>query len=290
MSLYRLEELFPEQLQDRLTKVPILVLPFGTIEWHSHHLPLGLDGLVAQALGERMADKADAVLAPTSYWGAGGVPYPHTLKLPGAIIEPLLVEAFGQFGTLGFRVIVAFTGHFGLEQTLTLKRSGLTVMQRTSLTVLPLTEYDLTVDIGYVGDHASVGETSLMWALRPDLVRLDAVPPGVPLEGIVGEDPRGKASIDFGRRLVETISERAAAVATRLLRQTSPLERALYIEAVAAGVRALEQTARQRRVLPKEKVPPITTPAYRSYCQAIFEGDYARALGHIERKLAALSA
>ena len=55
MTLYRLEELFPHQLEARLADVPILVLPFGTIEWHSHHLPLGLDGLVAQRLGEAIA-------------------------------------------------------------------------------------------------------------------------------------------------------------------------------------------------------------------------------------------
>ena len=88
--------------------MPILVLPFGTIEWHSHHLPLGLDGLVAAAVSERIADKADAVLAPASYWGVGGVPFPHTLDLPAAIIEPLLETVFEQFGAMGLRVIVAY--------------------------------------------------------------------------------------------------------------------------------------------------------------------------------------
>src|SRR4051812_48315207 len=102
MSIYRMETLFPDELQARLDTCPVLVLPFGTIEWHSHHLPLGLDGLVAQGLAARVADGVDGVLAPVSYWGAGGVPYPYTLNLPGSIIEPLLDAVFEQFAAMGF--------------------------------------------------------------------------------------------------------------------------------------------------------------------------------------------
>ena len=42
-----LTELFPDEIAAALERAPILLLPLGTIEWHSHHLPLGLDGLVA---------------------------------------------------------------------------------------------------------------------------------------------------------------------------------------------------------------------------------------------------
>src|SRR3954453_828208 len=161
MTAYPLEALFPEQLQHRLDECPALVLGFGTIEWHSYHLPLGLDGLVAQGLAERVADRLDAVLAPVSYWAAGGVPYPYTLNLPGSLIEPLLETLFEQFAALGFRVIVGLTGHFGLEQTLVLKRAALKVMRRSAVTILALTEYDVTTASGYSGDHAATGETSL---------------------------------------------------------------------------------------------------------------------------------
>lgn len=290
MTLYRLEELFPEQLQARLASCPILVLPFGTIEWHSHHLPLGLDGLVARALSEQIAQETEAVLAPVSYWAASGVPYPYTLTLSGERIEPLLVEIFEQFGAMGFRVIVGFTGHFGLEQTLTLKRAALTVMRRSPVTILPVTPYDFTTDIGYKGDHAGTGETSLLWAIRPELVRLDAVAPEEPLDGVLGADPRGTASREYGRELLETIATRTAGVAIRLLRNTSPVERADFIETIAVGVRVLERTHDERRLRPKRDVPSVTTPAYLAYCQALYAGAYRDAQAHAERKLSNLSA
>ncbi|MBI5667401.1 MAG: creatininase family protein [Chloroflexi bacterium] len=289
MTRYRLEELFPEDLQTRLDARPLLVLPFGTIEWHSHHLPLGLDGLVAQGICEQVADLADAVLCPVSYWAVGGVPYPYTLNLPGSVIEPLLTTVFEQFGAMGFRVIVAFTGHFGLEQTLTLKRAALAVMARSPVTILPVTEYDLTTDAGYRGDHAGAGETSLLWALRSDLVKLDAVTPDAPLDGVLGADPRGVASADQGRVWLDTIAARTAEVAVRLLNDTTPVQRSDFIEALAAGVRVLEKTSEARRTLPKAQVPSVTTPAYLAYCQALYRGDYRTAKTVVEKKLADLS-
>lgn len=280
--------MFPEEIAERLAARPLLVLPFGTIEWHSHHLPLGLDGLVAAGIGESIADRSDAVLAPVSYTAVGGVPYPYTLDLPIAVVEPLLVATLEQFGAMGFKTIVAFTGHFGLAQTLTLKRAAVTVMKRSPVTILPVTEYDLTTDIGYKGDHAGEGETSLLWALRPDLIRLDAVPAEEPLDGVLGHDPRGAADPARGQALLDDSASRTATVALRLLQQTSAVERADFLEAIAAGVKVLERTQSLRDQMPKSQVPSISTPDYLAHCQAIYRGDYRDAKACAERKLADL--
>lgn len=288
MTLLRLEELFPADLQERLRLRPLLVLPFGTIEWHSHHLPLGLDGLVAAQIGEQIAQRTEGVLAPVSYWAVGGVPYPYTLNLPVTLIEPLLVTTFEQFAAMGFQVLVAFTGHFGLEQTLALKRAAATVMQRSPAIIVPLTEYDLVTDF-YRGDHAAVGETSLLWALRPDLVRLDAIPADRPLDGIIGVEPRGAAGVELGQHILAAIVERTAAVALRLLEDTKPVQRMDFLEALRASVKVLEKTAAQRAVLPKHEVPAVTTPAYLAACEALYRGDYRAAKAHLERKWAALA-
>ena len=286
--MYRLEELFPDELQERLNERPILILPFGTIEWHSYHLPLGLDGIAAQSICEEITKQSNSVLAPVSYWAVDGVPYPYTLRLSNEVVEPVYRSIFEQFGAMGFKVIVAFTGHFGLEQTLTLKRAALTVMQRSPVTILPVTDYDLVTDI-YTGDHAAVGETSLLWAMRPDLVNLGSIPEGEALDGVLGDEPRGAASAEKGRVLLETIAERTAYVALRLLENTSPMQRIDYMSALHVAVRILEKLQQQRRVLPKKEVAAVTTPAYQAYCQAIFSGDYRAAKIYAEKKLASLS-
>ncbi|MCB0195353.1 MAG: creatininase family protein [Anaerolineae bacterium] len=288
MTLYQLEKMFPDEIQSRIETNPILVLPFGTVEWHSHHLPVGLDGLVAEGICRQAATLADAVLAPVSYWAVGGVPYPYTLNLPIDIIEPLLVAVFEQFGAMGFKVIVPFTGHFGLDQTLTIKRAALTVMDRSPVTILPLTEYDLVTDI-YKGDHAAEGETALLWQLYPDLIRLDAVPADEPLDGIIGTDPRGTASAEMGEEILQAIANRIAEVSRRLLSETSPLQRVDFIEAIRAGVKVLNKTSQQRQAMPKKDVPSISTPAYLAHCQAIYAGDYRQAKNLADKKYANLA-
>lgn len=287
MSLYRLEELFPTELQERLERQPVLILPFGTLEWHSYHLPLGLDGLVAQAIGECVARLSEGVLAPVSYWAAGGVPYPYTLNLSGKLIEPLLESLFTQFADMGFRIIVGVTGHFGLEQTLLLKRAALRVMRQSEATLLPLTEYDPITDT-YTGDHAGVGETSFLWSLRPDLVRLDAVPAGVALPGVLGQDPRGAASQECGRAWFTLLTMRIAELIQRHL-QYNVEQRQDYLSALQAGLDVLEATMHLRQHVPKEQVPPVTTPAYLAFCQSLWTGDYSAARQHAICKLQDLS-
>jgi hypothetical protein len=46
------------------------------------------------------------------------VPYPYTLDLPQEAVERLYEVALDQFASMGFKVLLAFTGHFGLAQTL----------------------------------------------------------------------------------------------------------------------------------------------------------------------------
>jgi creatinine amidohydrolase len=280
---YHLAELFPAELRERLRRNPLVIQPIGTIEWHGHHLPLGFDGIVASLITEGIADAADAVLAPATYFAVGGVPYPFTFQLDGALLEPLYASVFAQYAAMGFRVALAFTGHFGLDQTLTLKRAAVTAMASSEMTVLPVTTYDLVADL-YHGDHAAAGETSLLLAISPERVRLDAVPGAAPLEGIIGDDPRFHATKAYGARLQHLMIARAAETLARHL-QADVQTRAEYVEALTAGVKVLEKTQEERRRRPKAEVPPITTPAYLEHCTALWGGRYQEAKRKAERKL-----
>lgn len=284
--MLNLAEAFPRDVERHLAeKPPILVLPMGTLEWHSHHLPLGLDGIVAEHMARAIAERADAVLAPVSWWAIGGVPFPHTLKLPLALVEPLFEELYVQFGNMGFEIVLAFAGHFGFEQTLGMKRAALAAMRRTEAFILPLTEYDAVSDI-YAGDHAGKGEASLLLSVRPDLVRLDAVPAGEPLPGVIGPEPRGQASADLGNQIIEATATRVAALARRLLAGAD--ERTRYTTTLELGVEVMELTLQRR--LTGEKPAPIGTPAWLQHCAALTSGDYASAETHLRAKIADLSA
>jgi creatinine amidohydrolase len=268
-----------------LKKSPVLVLPYGTIEWHSHHLPIGLDGVIAQRMGELMAEAMDAVLAPTGYWAVGGVAFPFTLNLPLLEIETLLTLVLKQHAEMGFDVLVLFTGHFGLEQTLATKRAALSVMKNTQATILPFTTYDLVADF-YAGDHAGIGETSLMMAFRPDLVRLADWPAADPLPGVIGADPRPSASADLGLRIFNDSAARAAALVSGF--RTAKLGRESWIATLEVVVTILQLTRDLRQQIPRNQVPDTTTPDYLQGWTAVVHGRLTEAKDCFHKKLAAL--
>jgi creatinine amidohydrolase len=274
--IHRLEELDPAGLEARLDAVPALVLPLGTIEWHSRHLPLGLDLLKAQALAERTAERAGAVLAPPAWWAAGGVPQPYTLRLPTSLTEPVLAAVLESFAAMGFRAICVLNGHYGLENSLAVRRAVLTC---AAATVVPLADYELLTDLGATGDHAGVFETALLLPDRPDLVHLELEGE---LPGVIGEDPRGRATPELGERALELASVRAAATVERALHEP----REPIAEALNAAVAALEALWQLRRERPRDQVPPVATPAWIRHLECVRDGDWDGAREAAEAKLA----
>ena len=91
-----------------------------------------------------------------------------------------------------------------------------------------------------------------MWAVSENLVRLSELDPDIPLDGVIGEDPRLHASKELGVKLRTAIVERSAQVALRAL-EASALERQQFVEAMRAAVRAVEE-------IPRASVSPGQNP------------------------------
>lgn len=278
-----LAEAAPEDLAAHLATNPLLVLPIGTIEYHGNHLPLGLDGIKAGSIARSAAITADAVLAPTSWWAADGVPRAFTLRLPAAVLEPLLVEALVQFAGMGFEAIALVNGHFGLENSRLVRKAAVAAMTACPATVVPIAEYEVLLDLGDEGDHAGRWETSLLLGARPELVRLEAIADGDGVvDGVIGADPR-QASEAEGRDGIAHAGSRVAAALLRA-RAFSPRDRAAFVAAVAAGLEALDAIAALRQTRAREDVPPVLTPAWRDHLRALDRGDCAAARAFAEHK------
>jgi creatinine amidohydrolase len=279
----RLTELHPHDLEALLSTCPGLVLPLGTIEWHGHHLPLGLDGIKAEAIADEAAVRAGAVLAPTSWFAADGVPQPFTLRLPRAPVRELLELALCQFAGMGFSAIAIANGHYGLQNSIAVREAALTCMDACDATVLPIAEYEVLLDLGSEADHAGVFETSLMQAMRPDLVRLpDGPATRDPLPGVLGADPRGRSSAGLGRDALAHTADRIAAAIARALEPG--FDRDAYRGALAAGLEALRTLEELRSRLPRDQVPPPLTPSWRAHLLALDAGAFDDARAHAAQK------
>lgn len=212
------ELLLPHEIEALLAARPVVYVPLGSIEYHSRHLPVGLDGLNAHGVCLRAAVRTGGIVLPPLYYGTGGghTAYPWTIMASTqAPLVELLESALQRLADFGVAVAVLFTGHFADEQLAMV--DGLA--ERWNATGSALRVLALSVsraDTDRAPDHAGLFETALLGALWPDRVQLDQLPPLAgapdddpgeggsyghrhdpvhPLWGVVGPDPR---AVDLG--------------------------------------------------------------------------------------------
>jgi len=134
----------------------------------------------------------------------------------------LLHRVLVEIRSLGFQMIVVMAGHYPLlyHARAACELFNLDYRMYGAPSAWACTGYELVKDeIPDAGDHAAAWETSLMMALRPDLVDLSVLPVDIneQLVGVYGKDPRQYASVKYGRQGVDAIVKRVEAKVKELL-------------------------------------------------------------------------
>jgi creatinine amidohydrolase len=221
----RYEEMLPHELERRVAEFPVAYCPFGSLEWHGRHLPLGNDTLKAHHLLILVAEKYGGVVVPPTYWGILGKWKDWTMIDFGQeLVNELYAKIFQGLVDVGFRVVIGVTGHDVEPQKAAIEKAVAGIQATGKATGLALMEgdlYDLTEDRM---DHAAHWETSLLMYLRPELVDMSRIA-GEDLEteegrkaaGIYGVDPRRAASRELGERIATGIVDAIGRKAQELL-------------------------------------------------------------------------
>jgi len=216
----RLEFLHPREIEAAQRACPSIFQPLGTIEWHGLHNVVGLDAVKAHELCVRAARQGGGVVSPALFGGVGGLNEPHTFIMDpedsvfSRILRPWLEQLCHEMARDGFRAIIILTGHYGAAQQIVVRETAVRMSRALGIPVLGTPEYMLALDVGYAGDHAAWGETSLMMHLFPGTVDLSRLGEP-PYQGVAGRDPK-QSSAEDGRRIAETIISRLATLAQKM--------------------------------------------------------------------------
>jgi mycofactocin system creatininase family protein len=147
-----------------------VLVPVGSLEQHGPHLPLDTDARIAAAVARRAVDPT-MLLAPPIAYGASGEHegFPGTLSIGHAALRAVLVELGRSAGAWASRLVFV-NGHGGNlptvpEAVVQLRKEGRDV-----------TWFGCAVPGGDA--HAGRTETSIMLALDPSVVRMDAAEVG----------------------------------------------------------------------------------------------------------------
>ncbi|MDQ1436631.1 MAG: creatinine amidohydrolase [Acidimicrobiaceae bacterium] len=168
----------------------VLVLPIGSVEQHSYHLPIGTDTLVVDAIAHRVEEQrpATVVLSPPLWFGASAhhLGFPGSTSIGGELLHKVVVEVLAAYheSTKISRFLV-LNGHGGndpgMKVAMELLRRRLPNVRGTAANYWAamfdgMKAAGVEVPPDGLG-HACDVETSLVLAVAPELVKMDRLVP-----------------------------------------------------------------------------------------------------------------
>jgi len=196
------EYLRPVQIDTIRNHAPIAYLPWGALEWHSYHNPIGLDGLKAHGLCKALAARTGGIVLPPIYIGTDTIKpfkgFKHTIDHKVETVRALCQEFLEQLADEGFKVIVILTGHYGASHVKVLKETSDSFAEANpDVKVIMVADWE-PVEGLFEGNHAAKGETSYQMFYHPDTVDLSLLPADrlttLDEDGVMGLDPRASSS------------------------------------------------------------------------------------------------
>lgn len=157
----------------------VVIVPVGSTEQHSLHLPVGTDSFVAITLAEDAAAKTGAVIAPPVWYGWS----PHHMVRPGTItvraevLADLCYDIMASLKHHGADKIILLNGH-RIVNVIWMQLAAERAQRELGVTVKIFDPAYMSKDIvgelgfGPVG-HAEEVETSHMMYRYPELVHLE---------------------------------------------------------------------------------------------------------------------
>ena len=169
----------------RLPPDTVAVLPIAAIEQHGPHLPVSVDttinqGVVAAAL-ERLAADCPVLVLPTQAVGCSveHIRFPGTLTSTPETLIALWTEIGESVARAGVRRLILVNSHGGQPQIMDIVCRRLRGSVRLFAVGCMWSRLGrpegvvLTPEEAQHGIHAGLVETSMLRALRPDLVRME---------------------------------------------------------------------------------------------------------------------
>ncbi|WP_139957562.1 creatininase family protein [Flavicella sediminum] len=224
------ENLRPCQIEAIINEKAIAYLPWGAIEYHGKHNPVGLDSIKAFHLCVDLAKEVGGLVFPTVNLAANliksypGVNFPkHSIEFSEKLIRMVCEEYFEQLVLQDFKIIVLLSGHAGEPHLEILRTVAHEFNERyPDICFWAFAEFDVLPNDLLVANHSALGETSLQLYYNPDTVNLNSLPKDRPIslevDAVSGKDPRG-ATKELGEKIVKSYLKNTSVILEELIRK-----------------------------------------------------------------------
>ena len=169
----------------------LVALVIGSTEQHGPHLPLGTDVYIPLGIAERVSANVNVIIAPPITYGyysqvrsgGGGEKFAGTTSVRSSTLVGLITDVIEAFIKHEFKKFILLIGHYenyplAAESVhIALKSSGRTDIRTLIVNWWELIPSKVLSEVygnnfpGWETEHAAIAETSMMMALKPELLR-----------------------------------------------------------------------------------------------------------------------
>lgn len=185
---YEWRKLRADQVRSLASQDAIVIVPVASLEQHGPHLPVEVDSILGETVAARAAVNIQArgvpvLVLPVIWTGLSEhhMSFGGTITLDNAAFAAVIEGVVRSIVRLGFRRIVLLNAHGGNENALRTITDDLT--PKYGVPIVQFTYwYAAAVAIAKILEtqgglsHACEAETSMMLAVRPELVATNRIP------------------------------------------------------------------------------------------------------------------
>jgi creatinine amidohydrolase len=174
------------------SNIDTILLPVGTIEAHGSAC-LGTDNFIPEAIALGIAERLNALVAPTLSYGITRSLY----RYPGGVtVDPetyalFIRDVLNSFTDTGFKNVFVMNGHGGNNDALKNVAQKFHHERKANIAVIHWWELcrEMTNNFfGHAGGHAGTDETAIVTAIDPHLVDEQAYDPDLAYQFRAGAD------------------------------------------------------------------------------------------------------
>ena len=163
------------------TDIDTIILPVGTMEAHGANA-LGTDNLIPETIADGIAERINALVAPTVNYGITKSLYRYngSLTIEPENFKDYIIDIVDSLADAEFKNIIIMNGHGGNNSSL--KEVAVNLHRDLGVNIAVIHWWELCADMtqeffGHAGGHAGTDETAMVQAIDPALVDEKAYDP-----------------------------------------------------------------------------------------------------------------
>lgn len=207
----RLENMTPSQIKSAVNKGLICFVPSGVTETHGNHNPLGCDAIESEGPLLLACAKADAVIAPTIWYGPTGSTCGDetvgNINIDGNNYRNYVSGVINGLAAIGFKKIVVIQVHQGPDGPQWVSTDYAIQDYNVNFYKTHSDKAEIPADVTVMNpplgvyDHAGKNETSWMMYYRPDNTDLSLIRPSDYFYCWQKDGESNKASYEWGKAM-----------------------------------------------------------------------------------------